>query len=112
MSHFPSYESLNNVDILLKDGQKIPIGDGEGEIVHTPGHSQDSVCIYIKNEEILFSGDTPLIIRSKGTKYEQGYIDGLKKLKSKKIRTIYSGHGSPWHGDGQYTIQQSLEMLE
>ena len=34
------------VDELITDGQKIKAGDDFLEVIHTPGHSCDSICLY------------------------------------------------------------------
>jgi glyoxylase-like metal-dependent hydrolase (beta-lactamase superfamily II) len=45
------------VDVVLHDGDKIKMGNYEGTVMSTPGHSKGSVCIYLEAENILFSGD-------------------------------------------------------
>lgn len=45
-------------DHLLKDGQKLKLGELEIEVIHTPGHSPGGVCFYIAEEKVLISGDT------------------------------------------------------
>jgi hydroxyacylglutathione hydrolase len=49
---------LKNIkpDIILEDNQLLNFEDRDIEIIHTPGHTQGSICLLIKN--ILFSGDT------------------------------------------------------
>jgi len=42
----------------LNDGHSIRIAGLEGEILHTPGHTQGSVCLYIPTAELLLAGDT------------------------------------------------------
>ncbi len=48
-----------HVDVLLLDGQCLRLGDREFEVLHTPGHSEDSICLYCARERTLFAGDTP-----------------------------------------------------
>lgn len=43
-------------DISVKDGDKIHFGDSEVSVLHTPGHSKDSICL-VGDEKIL-TGDT------------------------------------------------------
>ncbi len=43
-------------DVLFEDGDKITLGNHEVIVIHTPGHSQGSICLLV--EGILFSGDT------------------------------------------------------
>jgi glyoxylase-like metal-dependent hydrolase (beta-lactamase superfamily II) len=34
------------------------LGELNFSILHTPGHSPDSICWYLPDEQVLFSGDT------------------------------------------------------
>ncbi|MDR2267195.1 MAG: MBL fold metallo-hydrolase [Christensenellaceae bacterium] len=43
-------------DRLLKDGDEIAVGDFKLTVMHTPGHTEGSVC-YI-GDGVIFSGDT------------------------------------------------------
>ena len=59
------YESFRNttgkgvqMDILLRDGDVIGVGDYEMEVIHTPGHSPGSVCLYHRPTKALYTGDT------------------------------------------------------
>ncbi len=45
-------------DSRLDDEDKIHLGDLEFQIIHTPGHTRGSICIYCEKERLLFSGDT------------------------------------------------------
>lgn len=45
-------------DSRLNDGDLIHIGDLEFQVIHTPGHTQGSISLYCKEENMLFSGDT------------------------------------------------------
>ncbi|HQB99961.1 MAG TPA: MBL fold metallo-hydrolase, partial [Methanospirillum sp.] len=50
--------------IPLSDRQEIQIGEQTCMAVHTPGHSDDSICILCEEEHLLFSGDAPMRIYS------------------------------------------------
>ena len=45
-------------DCWLKDEERFGVGNVEGQIVHTPGHTPGSLCFYFEAENILLSGDT------------------------------------------------------
>ncbi len=47
----------NNI-LSIKDGDIIKCSDMLFEIIHTPGHTKGSICIYEKNLNVLFTGDT------------------------------------------------------
>ncbi|GAB3131022.1 MBL fold metallo-hydrolase [Tsukamurella serpentis] len=42
----------------LADGARIAVGGTEIEVLHAPGHSPGSVCLYLPEAGQLFSGDT------------------------------------------------------
>ncbi len=44
-------------DIEVDDGESIRFGESEIKIIHTPGHSGDSICLII-DDKILLTGDT------------------------------------------------------
>ncbi|WP_010477349.1 MBL fold metallo-hydrolase [Thermococcus zilligii] len=48
------------VDLRLKDGSKLKIGSLEFELIHTPGHTAGSSCLYLDDGEtrLMFTGDT------------------------------------------------------
>ncbi|MBQ4146119.1 MAG: MBL fold metallo-hydrolase [Clostridia bacterium] len=43
-------------DRLLKDGDTVEFGDISLEVMHTPGHTSDSICLY--GDGVLICGDT------------------------------------------------------
>lgn len=103
--------SLPGVDHLLHDGERLRIGDREFEVIYMPGHSNDSICLYCKEERVLFAGDVPLFIISPGGTYEPQFVAGLERLARKEITRIYFGHGSPVEADGTQVIRSSLENV-
>src|SRR5256712_9594260 len=50
-----SASALKN-DITVSDGDKIIFGNSELGVIHTPGHSKDSICLV--GDGKIFSGDT------------------------------------------------------
>lgn len=45
-------------DAFLKEGDQVEIGLLRWQILHTPGHSPGSVCLYCAEKNALVSGDT------------------------------------------------------
>lgn len=43
-------------DLLLSDGQTLPLGKASIEVIHTPGHTPGGVCY--RCGDLLFTGDT------------------------------------------------------
>jgi len=45
-------------DDTLDDGKLITVTGLTGSILHTPGHTEGSVCLYLPREALLLAGDT------------------------------------------------------
>jgi hydroxyacylglutathione hydrolase len=46
------------VDVELKDDMRLKLGDMELTLLHTPGHTQGSSCVWIPGQKVLLAGDT------------------------------------------------------
>ena len=93
------------------DGQKIRVGDRDAEILLTPGHSSDSICVYVPEEKTLFSGDTPLSIKTTGGTYTKDYLKSLERLVALDISIIYSGHDYPVMKNGNELIEMTYKNV-
>jgi len=102
---------LEGVEQLVRDGDKLQCGDSLFEVIHTPGHSTDSICLYCEEERVLFAGDTPLIIRRSGDTYQREFVRALEKLCQRHIDTIYFGHGQPINHNVHSLLLASLENV-
>lgn len=56
MAPFPIPPSIPAID--LAEGSMIRFGDITLEVLHTPGHTEGSVCLLVSSERLLFTGDT------------------------------------------------------
>ncbi len=86
-------------DIFLTNNASLEAGALKIEILHTPGHTRGGICLYIKTDDLLFSGDT-LFSRSVGrTDLEGGSVEDL--MRSIKTRLLCLGDDVrvlPGHG--------------
>lgn len=99
------------VDERLVDGQVIRAGDGVLEVIHAPGHSSDSICLYAPPEGALFSGDTQLRVERIGDTYLNGYVEALFAIAGRDILGIYPGHGEPLFSGCQELIDRTLRNV-
>jgi glyoxylase-like metal-dependent hydrolase (beta-lactamase superfamily II)/rhodanese-related sulfurtransferase len=63
------------IDMRVDDGEMIIVGNLRVRVLHTPGHTADSMCLVV--EEHLFSGDTLLIGGTGRTDLPGGDPDAL-----------------------------------
>lgn len=101
-------ESQPLVDRYLRDGEHLRMGDADFEVIHMPGHSNDSICLYSRSEEVLFAGDSPLIINNPAADYDEPFIRVLDRLARLPIQTIFFGHGAPMINHCSEVLKRSL----
>ena len=79
----------------LQDGDEI----NGLKVIHTPGHSPGSICLFDEKNGVLFSGDTVFADGVGRTDLDGGDPEQLKasleKLKGLKIKQLFPGHGQP-----------------
>lgn len=79
----------------IYDGMELLIGDAYGQLLFTPGHSNDSISVYVPKHGALFSGDTMLAIYSEGGTYTTAFFNTIQRLAALDLKIIYPGHGDP-----------------
>lgn len=79
----------------LKDGDVIDLEGGvRVQVLATPGHSVDSLCFYIEEEGVLFSGDTLLGSSTTTVGDLAAYRASLKRLSElPNLKVMCPGHG-------------------
>jgi hydroxyacylglutathione hydrolase len=84
---------------LLKEGDKIVVGEDEMTVLHTPGHTPGGICLLAS--EYAFTGDT-LFVDSIGRVdfpggSEEQMQASLNRLQAvlRKETMLYPGHGEP-----------------
>ena len=83
-------------DLKVSDGEKIKFGNSELTVIHTPGHSKDSMCLV--GDGKIFSGDTLFVgtcgrVDLPGGDARELYhslVDVLRKMDDNLL--MYPGH--------------------
>lgn len=101
-------------DMQLIDGQEIVFGKtSKLRVIHTPGHTEGSICLYDEARSLLFAGDT-LFAGGYGRVDGMGadqrkMLDSLKKLLSLPKNTeVYPGHGPFTTIDAESWLNQMM----
>ena len=80
----------------LNDGDRV----GEFVVIHTPGHTRGSICLYREDDGALIAGDTLFPHGSFGrtdlpTGSHTDLITSINRLAGLKIESLWCGHDMP-----------------
>lgn len=94
----------------LTDGQILDLGGGvRPRVLMTPGHSVDSVCYYLEEEGVLFTGDTMLGASTTTVHDLFDYRASLERLRDlPNLTVICPGHGPLIHNPRE-RIQEYID---
>ena len=106
-----SYLPLGAKNEAARDGMHLTVGDQDAIFLLTPGHSADSICIYLPAIRTLFSGDTIFRITDNEGSYPHTYLTSLERLATLEIQTIYPGHGTPITSDVRSFISTCINNV-
>lgn len=94
------------VDSVIEDGHCLTMGKYEARVIATPGHTRGSVCLFLENDRILFSGDhilkhitpnaLPMLGKKPGLpvrKSQMEFYDSIAKIEALAPLKVYPGHG-------------------
>jgi glyoxylase-like metal-dependent hydrolase (beta-lactamase superfamily II) len=86
----------------IEDGHELPILGGL-RVVHTPGHTPGSICLYAPRLRLLFTGDVLQVIRGRLTYASAlfshdhaGARASVERLAALDVGTIALSHYPPW----------------
>ncbi len=91
--------------IGVRDGERLPFGDGEISMVYTPGHTDGSSCFIYKGS--IFTGDTMFagsIGRTNGPHF--GYDDHRNNIRAKILSLAEETVVLPGHGPASTVAQE------
>jgi glyoxylase-like metal-dependent hydrolase (beta-lactamase superfamily II)/rhodanese-related sulfurtransferase len=98
------------VDLRLGDGEMVVLGRLRLQVIHTPGHTADSMCLRV--EDCLFTGDTLLLGATGRTDLPSGDPEALydslfhRILRLDPALKVFPAHD--YHGRSHSTIAQEL----
>jgi glyoxylase-like metal-dependent hydrolase (beta-lactamase superfamily II) len=96
----------------IADGEVLPLLGGL-RVVHTPGHTPGSVCLYAERHRLLFTGDVLQVKRGRLT-YASSFFShdyagaraSVERLAALDVGTIALSHYPPWRDDPNAMLDQ------
>lgn len=98
------------LDEKVHDKQLLERNNYSIEVVHTPGHLSNHICLSLKEKNVLFSGDhvmgwaTTLISPPDGDL--GSFMRSLEKLSKRDEQIYYPGHGKPLRDPRKMVLAQ------
>ena len=110
----------DNLDVeasRIVEGDEIVLCGEDFEVFHTPGHKDDSICLYCENIGVLFTGDLVFPEGAFGrTDLAEGdrdeLIDSIEKISDLDVSSFYSGHGKSVMENADASIELSLNSAK
>lgn len=95
-----------DADVLVDDGDLLPIPGRRLRVIHTPGHTPGHMCLHDEDRGLLFSGDhvLPTVMPGVGlggpTAHNpmERYLDRLARVREFDACEILPGHGYRFRG--------------
>ena len=99
--------------ITFTEELTLRLGDKTLQLMHTPGTTPDSIVVYVREDKVLFAGDTvmpvPYIVA--GDRLE--LMASLRAIASLGVDNIVQGHGGViLRGETKETLRSSIAYLE
>ena len=104
-----------NPDIILQEGDHV----GDYQVIHTPGHTPGSICLYNPINKVIFTGDNLQYangkIKGPGSRLipePEQYKKSIEKLGELDIEVILTGHGKPVTSDTNKKLDEYINKLK
>lgn len=120
--------SETRVDVPLRDRDHITFARLDLEVLHTPGHSRGSLCLYDRTHRVLFSGDHLLSSVTSNPVIEAppegsdrrpqslvDYLGSLRRIQELEVEVVLPAHGESIYDHRErigWIFQHHLERKE
>jgi len=98
--------------VPARNGDILPVLGGL-EVIHTPGHTPGSICLYAARDRLLFVGDVLTSRRGRVSYASRIFSDDIraarasvKRLADRDVDTIIFGHDPPWRDDAKGVLRE------
>ncbi len=101
-------------DITFDEGDMtLQLGGSLIRLIHTPGHTLDSVMVYVENDRVLFAADNVMPVPSIADGDIDVFRTSLRKVPDLQVENMVQGHGEViLRGEVRDIVQRSLDYLD
>jgi glyoxylase-like metal-dependent hydrolase (beta-lactamase superfamily II) len=97
---------------LVDEGDRIDLGNRRFTVLHTPGHTAGSICLFDERTGTLFSGDTVYVDGKLSWDDRATFVSSLERLAGLPVGRVHAGHARSFdRAEMLETIQTQLRAL-
>ena len=107
------------VDVALREGHVVTVGDLQLQTIETPGHSHGHVSYLMKQggRTVLFGGDLvffggKILLQNTWDCNLRAHLDSLVKLRDARVDVLLPGHLTFSLKNGQRHIDAALKIID
>lgn len=100
----------------VRGGERLDLCGLEWEVIHTPGHTVDGICLYHAESKTAITGDVVLPdAMAEPDPAAGGRLDhypfGIRALLERDIEHVLPGHGTPVLSEGRRVVEETYVGL-
>jgi glyoxylase-like metal-dependent hydrolase (beta-lactamase superfamily II) len=98
---------------FVNEGDVVDLGDRSLEVLHTPGHTAGSICLWEAETRMLFSGDAIYLDDVLGWDDAASFASSLRRVRALPALVVHAGHGRSFDGEElRAAIDRALGLVE
>jgi|GEM_PF-108404 len=102
--------------VEVRGGERLEMGGLAWDVLFTPGHTIDGICLHDPGTGAAFTGDTVLPHAVAGPDAGAGgrldhYLFAARTLLARRVEHVFPGHGLPVAGAGKRVVEETYESL-
>jgi cyclase len=109
--NFPDDVELKLPDVTFSEHMTIRLGKHTFQVIHTPGHTEGQIAVYVPEEKVVFPGDS--VLNGIRTPFhdaitDRRWLNSMKVLEDLEVRFIVPGHGNVSSDKGLLKTQTAV----
>jgi cyclase len=113
---FPDDFEIRLPNITFSKDMTLRMGDLTLQLIHTPGHSEGQIAVYIPEEKVLFTGDTVvnrIRIPYHDCLLDDRWLNSLNMLSNIDFKYLVPGHGAVLDAkEGKEVLKEITGVVE
>jgi len=99
--------------VTFDQGATLRLGDRTMQLIPLPGHTPDSIGVYVEEDKILFAGDAVMPVPYIVGGDRMALMDSLRLIRKLGLENIVQGHGEViLRGEVEEVLETSIHYLE